>query len=330
MRRWPIVCAVWVIASPAWALKPAKHRELAEAACAAVQLPEAFCRRMGQQVYETDDLEWTDLAAHAQRELGQDRCAAADAAVTRVDALAREAVADVHAGRLEDGAVALGRAIHTLQDECAHHGMTNQEHAFYSLEDTCGSAPASPDTKPEAIACADTRTQVAFRAVATALADASWSGVYNLCTDGDNRDTCAQAALPSPIMACEFLAEYQQWDGGDSTWNASVVGPALETAFAAALAGQPSSPTVCGGDPHAIDPLAPHATVTDRDAGCTLTDIFCLGKVDGEAPAKDTAAGGCNASGGASLWLVAVVSLGGCVLRSSRSRSRSRRARTRS
>src|SRR5512143_2057931 len=82
--RWPLVLPVLTLlaSTNAWALEPGKHRQLAERACAGVGLPDAFCRRMGKQAYETDYEEWHDLSAHAQRELGQDRCTAADAAVS--------------------------------------------------------------------------------------------------------------------------------------------------------------------------------------------------------------------------------------------------------
>src|SRR5437660_1463747 len=120
MRRWPL--ALLLMSSSAWALKPGKHRDLAQTACYDARLPAAFCDRMGKQVFETDYLEWTDLSAHAQRERGQDRCTAADLAIARLDRLGRALVADAHARAFEQAAIDLGRALHTLQDECAHHG----------------------------------------------------------------------------------------------------------------------------------------------------------------------------------------------------------------
>ena len=96
-RPWLLVSlgsALALAPRPAWALKPGKHRALFERACSDAGLPDAFCRRAGRQVYETDFFEWTNLSAHAQRERGQDRCAAADAAIARVDQLARDVVAN--------------------------------------------------------------------------------------------------------------------------------------------------------------------------------------------------------------------------------------------
>lgn len=290
-------------AGPAIALAPAKHRAILEAACAEVDLPYEFCRRAGRADYETDYREWLTLAAHAQREVGQDRCSAADAAADRVEELGL-AVADA-ANRGDYGAAAdqLGRAIHTLQDECAHHGMTNPEHAFYSMEQTCGEGDTSPDIQPAAIACATTRTRDVMRTVAAALASADRYAMDRVCEgyggggDGGNQDTtCAQAALPTPVMGCHFLAEHRDWDGTDTAWDGATVGPALVAAFTDGLAGGAASRSVCAGDDRAIDPPSPHADVTDRDVGCALTDIGCLGRADdpndGADDAPDT--GGCH------------------------------------
>lgn len=309
MRRWPLVLpfVTLLASSPAWALQPAKHRQLAEAACTGAGLPHAFCERMGKAAFETDWHEWEDLAAHAQRELGEDRCSAADAARTRLEQLAHDVVASTRAGDLEAGAVALGRAIHTLQDECAHHGMTNEEHAFYSLTQTCTDNDISPDTQPEAIACADARTREVFAHVAVALAGTRWSGVDWLCRDTNDGDSCASASLPAPWHACSFLKLHADWDGEDSRWDADRVGTALVAAFTDSLAGAPSAGSVCAGDPAAIDPPAPHPVVTDLDVGCHLVDIACLGKVDEDMPAEEPASVGCASTRGGSPAALALV-----------------------
>jgi len=313
MRIRLLVLPLLLASAPAWALKPNKHRQLAEASCEANHLPQPFCDRMGKQAYETDHLEWTDLSAHAQRELGQDRCEAAEAAATRVEMLGRAIVDHANAARYEEAAIDLGRAIHTLQDECAHHGMTNQEHAFYSLEQVCTSEDTSPDVQPDALACAESRTRQAFALVAPALANTRWDAVDWICRDSEDRDTCTSASLPGPWTACSFRAEHKDWDGVDSRWNADRVGSALMSAFAAGLAGDLSPRSVCGGDASAIDPTAPHPTVTDRNAGCGLIDITCLGKVDEDSGAAMSESGGCAAghSGGAAgALLVSLIAAG--------------------
>jgi MYXO-CTERM domain-containing protein len=301
-----------VIGTPAdaWALKPSTHRELAEAACRAEGMPDAFCRRMGKQTYETDYQEWKDLSAHAQRELGEDRCTAADAALARVDRLARDVASQAHAGHLEAAAISLGRAIHTIQDECAHHGMTNQEHAFYSLTQQCSGDQVSPDVQPAALACARTRTSEVMSLAAQALADVSWNGAADLCTDwsSDNqRDTCANASLPSPFMACDFLAEHKDWDGDDSTWHPTKVGDALVTAFGAGLDNTPATTSVCGANAAAIDPPNPRAPIVDRTKklGCFSTSLGCLGKVDEGGESTDSmSTGGCSTTSSSAGWLV--------------------------
>jgi hypothetical protein len=318
MVRWLLALPlVVVIGSPgdAWALKPSAHRELAEAACAREGMPDAFCRRMGKQTFETDYLEWNDLSAHAQRELGEDRCTAADAALARVDQLARDLVRQAHSGHLEDAAVSLGRALHTVQDECAHHGMTNQEHAFYSLTQQCSGDPVSPDVQPAALTCARTRTAEVMALAARALADVPWAAAYDLCTDwsSDNqRDKCQNASLPSPFMACDFLAEHRDWDGDDSTWDPTKVGDALVTSFGAGLASTPATRSVCGGNASAIDPPDPRAPITDRGKklGCFSTSLGCLGKVDDGGDTDAMPSGGCSTSSPSAGVLVLALAFG--------------------
>lgn len=316
MRIWPLVLPLLVATTTqVWALEPAKHRSIAEKACADVHLPDAFCRRMGQQAYETDYKEWTNLSAHAQRELGEDRCTAADKALWRVDQLGREAIAKTRAGDYEAGAIALGRAVHTLQDECAHHGMTNQEHAYLSLTQTCTDQDSSPDIQPDALACATTRTHDVFVAVAAALEGTRWSYVDSICQDYNNNDSCQLASLPTPFQACDFLAEHSDWDGEDSRWNSDIVGPRLVAAFEGGLRGDAATPApICPRTTDAIDPPSPHPLVTNRDAGCGLIDITCLGKVDdpGSTPPGDASSGGCSTGSGAGApgFLVLLALLG--------------------
>ena len=318
MTRWLLALPLAVLigsSADAWALKPGTHRELAEAACTREGMPDAFCRRMGKQTFETDYLEWKDLSAHAQRELGEDRCTAADAALARVDRLARDLVSSAHAGHLEAAAVSLGRAIHTIQDECAHHGMTNQEHAFYSLTQQCSGDQVSPDVQPAALACARTRTTQVMVLAARALADVQWSAAYDLCTDSSSenpRDKCQNASLPSPFMACDFLAENKDWDGEDSTWHPTMVGDALVATFGAGLMNTPSTRSMCGANAAAIDPPNPRTPLVDRSKklGCFSTSLGCFGKVDdGGASSDSMSSGGCSTSSSSAGLLVIALAL---------------------
>jgi hypothetical protein len=308
MLRRPLLLSfvMMLAAEPAWALQPAKHRELAEAACSEVGLPNPFCRRMGREVFETDYKEWEDLAAHAQRYLGQDRCAAADAALLRIDTLARRVVPAARARDHEAAAIAIGRALHTLQDECAHQGMTNEEHSFYSLTQTCEHVDVSPDIQPAAIACAQSRSREVFAAVATALSGTNWTDVTFICRNEANEDNCANATLPGPWTACEFLEMHKDWDGQDSRWDSARVGTGLLDTFRAGLAGEQASRSACGGDDKAIDPPSLRAPVTNLEAGCDLIDVACLGKTDQDTPLDEEPQGaGCSTgrSSGAALLI---------------------------
>jgi hypothetical protein len=319
----PLAAAVVAAtAGPSWALAPGKHRAILEAACSEAGLPYELCRRAGRADYETDYREWNSLAAHAQRERGQDRCPAADAAQARLDQLGRSIVESAAVADYERVADDLGRAIHTLQDECAHHGMTNPEHAFYSMKQTCSSGEHSPDVQPEAIACATSRTREAMWFVADALAGGNRAAMDSVCSiglggggeGGDQDTTCATAVLPTPSMGCRFLAEHKNWDGVDSTWNGGIVGSELFDAFVAGLTGVPASTTVCRGDDHAIDPVSPRPDVTDREVGCLLTDIGCLGRADdpGEdgEPHDDGDDVGCQGGRGVGGLVVLVLLVG--------------------
>jgi hypothetical protein len=328
-----VATAILGAGGTAHALKPAKHRDLAINACVAAHLPTAFCQRIGEAAFNTDAQEWDDLAAHAQREEGQPRCEAADAALARVDGLAREAIERIRGGDDGGGADLLGRALHTIQDECAHHGMTNPEHAHYSLEATCSSADVNPDTQPAAVACAAAQTTAALQVIAAELAVAPAVPVGPLgevCptdyTNDSRRTVCDYTVLPGPTQACAFLATHTAWDGVDTRWEATAVGGQLVAALAAGLAGGPAPAPACGAGP--IDPIAPPPVVdvAAADVSCFVASVGCLGKVDGEpgAPAAATSSepggGGCSTSGGRS-WLPLLAVAGVVARRRRRARS---------
>ena len=330
-------------ATPAAALKPAKHRELLEAACTEVGLPDALCRRAGMATFETDLHEWETLAAHAQRQPGQDRCGAADAALARVDGLARSLVAAADAEDWETVANDLGRALHTIQDECAHRGMFNEEHAYYSLHDVCShDEDLSPDVQPAAIACAEARTREVMWVVADVLLRRDLSSAVYACRDftDENTDACVTPGLVGPVEVCRFLALHDDWDGHDSTWNSAIVGGALVDAFSAGVAGSPASTSVCGVDRGAIDPPAPRPALVERDdPGCLLTSAGCLGKVDGDPyeddddADEDPYADGIGCNGARSTGWLVVLALALLGLRAGNPARRSahrpaRRART--
>src|SRR5205823_6276616 len=144
VRAMRSVMLVLAMTGSAYALKPGAHADLATKSCTAAGLPHDFCARVATEDYDTDSHEWTDLSAHAQIDDGMTACDAADAAAARAWGLGRDlrTLLQTDAGA---AATALGRALHTIQDDCAHHGMPNPQHAWFSLEDFCEGTALSPD-----------------------------------------------------------------------------------------------------------------------------------------------------------------------------------------
>jgi uncharacterized protein (TIGR03382 family) len=306
----------------AHALKPGTHADIAKASCLASGLPRDLCTRAATEDYDTDSNEWDDLRAHAQIDDGETACVSADRTAGRMWQLGNDtrlALSAVAVSGSEDnvGKVgeALGRALHTIQDDCAHHGMPNPQHAWFSLGDFCDGTETSPDLQADAISCArvesDALMAVAARAVnssgtASRLAARSCPPApQSNSNHGNSAQTalCQKRYLPGPIDACSFLGRAKDWDGIDRTWNNAVVAPALREAFAAGLAGEPALAPICGGDETVLS-AAVSQPIVDVSVGapsCGKASFFCLGKADdsenpfADDPAPD--AGGCSATG---------------------------------
>lgn len=285
------MAAAVLLPSSAHALDQSKHRKLARDTCAEVGLPWEFCERVGTEAYNVDHFEWFDMAAHAQVDVeqGQTQCEAANLAAARVRTIGaelRDAIDLVAADEdAVDGtaiATLLGRALHTVQDNCAHRGVSNPHHAWLSLSDTCEGTKSSPDAQPEALECASRETVEIIDAFASALDDAGID--FDVLDDGVD-DGSGKWPLRGDV--CDFLASGNDWDGVDDHWNNGVAVPALREQFSAALVGTAVSEDVCGGDPNALS--APPEAPIDTSAGqefCLKIDVFCLGKDDApdEAP----------------------------------------------
>lgn len=284
-------------AAPAHALKPSTHADITQRACAAAGLPPMFCARAATEDYNADAHEWDDLHAHAQIDAGETACDAADLTALRLWRLGdelRRALAATAGAPTEDGVgragIALGRALHTIQDNCAHHGMPNPQHAWYSLTDFCEGTRLSPDVQADAAACARTETAAIMTAVAAAIRTTGVSGPLGgyACPlephggDTTQRTICDARFLPAPWDACEFLGSAADWDGTDRQWGNARVVPALRAAFTAGLAGHAAPASICGGDEAALAP-AVSAPVVDVSAGtptCTRANVLCLGSAD--------------------------------------------------
>src|SRR5690349_8520413 len=139
-----LVATVLATPASAYALNQNVHEQISHDGCVAVGLPDEFCERVGTEAYNVDAYEWRDPSAHAQIPNTGNTCAAVNASLGRLQALgsdirtslARLAGAPSQAVATHI-AMQLGRALHTIQDDCAHHGMPNAQHAWASRVDTC-------------------------------------------------------------------------------------------------------------------------------------------------------------------------------------------------
>jgi MYXO-CTERM domain-containing protein len=296
--RW-LVAGLVLASAPAYALKPGTHADVANASCRAAGLGRDTCTRIATEDYNTDEREWDDLRAHAQIDDGETACVAADRAAQRLYQLGtdlRAAIAKLAASSTTDNAAAVdslvGRALHTIQDNCAHHGMPNPQHAWFSLGDFCDGTETSPDLQPDGIACAKTESNALMQVVAQSIVAArmgsrldGWS-----CPPApDNGDhgnqqqaVCQGRFLPGPFDACDFLGRAKDWDGTDRRWNNTVVSPALQAAFAAGLHGGAMPEPMCHGDESVLSQAvsAPIVDVSGGAPSCAKASVFCLGKAD--------------------------------------------------
>lgn len=317
LTRSTICLAILGAAAPAYALKPQAHGAIAQQSCVTVGLPHDLCQRIATEDYNTDSREWDDLRAHAQIDDGQTACGAADATSSRVWTLGHDIRAQLvtlassntyeNAGEVSS---LIGRALHTIQDDCAHHGMPNPQHAWFSLGDFCDGTQTSPDLQDDALACARAETDAVMKVVATELERA---GVVSLlaaesCPPASNDDhnnqpsVCSNHFLPGPFDACGFLGRAKDWDGIDRTWNNAVVVPALRAAFTDGLLGGSEPVPMCNGDERVLSNATSQPTVdVSTPPRCVKASVLCLGKADDdvESPFADDplTSGGCSTSG---------------------------------
>lgn len=332
---WCVVALLLGTAGSAHALKPGTHAELAKQTCVEAGLPSAFCLRIATENYNTDSREWDDLAAHAQIDAGETACVAADRTAERMWRLGseiRQHLASVGAGAtLENvglAASAVGRALHTIQDNCAHHGMPNPQHAWFSLSDFCHDTELSPDIQSDAVSCARAETQAVLQLVADAVRDSGTATRLDAKScppapggrDNNEQPVCQRRFLPGPIDACRFLASAKDWDGIDRTWANDVVAGALQQAFAAGLAGEPTLGSVCGGDESVLSSAVsqPMIDVSAGTPSCGKSKFLCLGKADdADNPFFDhehdelgeDETGGCSTGGGGGGALMVIAGL---------------------
>lgn len=322
-----IVGALTVASGTAHALKPGKHAAVAVASCEAAGLPDALCARIATEDYNTDAREWEDLRAHAQIDAGETSCTAADRAAERLRQLGhdlRDALERARSASDADvGAVGslVGRALHTVQDNCAHHGMPNPQHAWLSLADFCEGTATSPDLQQAAITCAQTESDAFLRLVASAVSEANLASILDEhscpANPNDRNDPpstlCSRRTLPGPLDACGFFAQAKDWDGTDRRWNNEIATPALREAFAAGLSGATTVSSICEGDERVLSAAVskPIVEVSAGPRSCLAATLFCLGKADADEnpfaddPATTPTEAGCTSTrADSSSWLI--------------------------
>jgi MYXO-CTERM domain-containing protein len=281
--RLPLVALTLTIATgTAAALEQSAHRDISKGTCLAYGLPYEFCEQVGVETYNVDSYEWNDLSAHSQIDSGQTECQAANNALNRVRWLAGQmratmwdlsfASSEAGAGRL---AQHLGRALHTIQDNCAHAGMPNPQHAWWSLADSCHGTKWSPDAQPAATACAITETRAVFDAFVDALAETGVERESLADTDG------TWTHWPGRGDVCSFLRGSDSWDGVDRRWDNTKVVPALRTQIVSALSGDDTWRPVCaqGWDDIRVANPPPYSTAAGQKR-CFKISVYCIGKAD--------------------------------------------------
>jgi len=325
-------------ATPAYAFSSSQHESLTTKACEQAGLPDTLCRRVAAEARNVDGNEWDDPLAHAQMPEGVAACTAAAQVAERMKKLGEDFRASLATAmtstkwyeredKAEQAAVQLGRAMHTLQDDLAHEGMNNPEHAWYSLTDLCTGSTLAPDSDPAALPRATADSLSFLQAVAASLTAEEIAALdANACPGesvGENPNSsgpCQQYLSPWLSDVCSFLADSKKWDGTDRRWNINLVAPALPKAF---LDG--TVPDFCS-EPGIDVSKTSKVDVSGGIPTCTKAHIACFGKVDqpaeSEAPAAESG-GGCAlapaAGDGVQGWLLLVL-LGAARLRSLRNR----------
>ena len=318
MRSLAVVLFVIGVLAPtrrAYALDQAVHYEITYDACHERGGPDAFCEQVATATHNVDNEEFFDMAAHGQMREGQAACEGAHYTAWRVfwlgqriRPLAQQAAIYPTHQSISGLAKWLGRALHTIQDNCAHSGMPNSQHAWYSIHDFCSGTATSPDAQPEALQCGIEETKVVFDAVFGVLADngAVKADLANVQDDSRHRTSLKDG--------CHYLDQADDWNGEDRRWDNNVVRPFLRRMLVDAITKDNARfAYVCEGltESLLVDYVEP-VDVSDGPDGCAIVSIGCaIGKADGEGlgdgvpppPDEDAGCNASGASGGVVLWL---------------------------
>lgn len=313
----------------AHALHTGDHKTVTYNSCVEAGFPTAFCKEAGVQAYNVDWSDWENMAAHAQTEEGHTACESFEDAVVRVNDhghWVREAVANRSPQQL---AMAIGGALHTIQDNCSHSGMPNPQHAWFSVADYCDKdLHSSPDAHPDALDCAIQDTDAVF-AELKAYLQASGYAISDL-----GRGLVGSRKKNASWMGwCDYMGSADEWDGVDRRWENSVARPLLRRIFLESIRNTPVNIRLeC--NPQDLAPISPEPTIDTSEGpdSCLKLGVVCLGKADDgtldeempddegvfgndEAPSAGCSVSAGGASGGAGLLLPLALVAGGALIR---------------
>jgi hypothetical protein len=259
-------------------LETKDHGKITRTACLARKLPDAFCARLEQEAFDVDHNEWTDLSAHSQTEHGQSMCDAAAATQKRLHDLGAEVRAILKSDHdspspstANNLAHALGRALHTIQDNCAHSGMTNEQHAWLDDREICIVAGENPDLKPEAMQCAREESAAVMDAFQKALVASKMEpGALSTATEITKEN-------PSRDQACSFIRGWDKWDGVDGRWDNELTRHEFRQILTTAFSREAKTKDLCAEGASIASPTQnPKVEVTDP--WCPGLSIFCIGE----------------------------------------------------
>jgi hypothetical protein len=267
------------VASP---LKTQDHYAITVQNCLQWGFSMGFCARVGSEAFNVDAQEWDNLTAHAMPYWTQSQCDAVAAVQGRLRSLGTDARAvlakPVWTGSDADRLASdLGRALHTIQDNCAHEGMTNPQHAWYSINGYCLSDGEDPDTAPAALQCASGETRAIFYTLAYAVR------TFGHQLEGLVPDSGLGTVDPSRAQVCSFLAQWSDFDGYDRRWDNGVVANTFRDTMIHALTDGANVPNACDGLPTVAghSPIAvrsPRWPVSVSDPMCFTQKVYCFGE----------------------------------------------------
>jgi hypothetical protein len=272
----------------AHALNQSVHYQIANDSCLAHGFPSGFCDQVAVATHNVDDYEFNIMAAHSQMENGQTACDGANAAIWRVfwfGQQIRQSIGGIvynpTTEKITTLAQFLGRALHGIQDNCAHSGMPNPQHAWKSLDDVCHGTSESPDLVPEAATCAREETDAVMDAVFEAISD--WGGEKEQLSNISEHHN----HLTDYMDACNYLGSASEWDGVDRRWDNTIVRPFMRNEIVSAITDDNAQHDwVCNYAEDGL--LVSYDDDVDTSGGankCALISAVCLGKADGETTA---------------------------------------------